>query len=300
MLLVADAGNTSLVKGQVLSEKEYREYIEKYGEKEAYSRIYATTDAKKGALHDEAVAAGYTRFVVPDNIGGRYSVLTAVGLLPMAVAGVDIDKTYPYIFLMRGEQFLKQGKRDLACSDFNEILKLDTIAESGSCRHYALLFLDKKDEALEWMEKIISTDTKNKGSYYDKACLMSHMGKLEDAIAALRLSLEKGFRSFAHIDHDDDMDTIRNLPEFIALIEEYKAKPKVVIEDVGSDTGTGLVTEVQMKKMYSGVYEVPCTINRLELKFIFDTGASDVTISSVEASFITKISAISVISGLLS
>ncbi len=65
--------------------------FEKYGE-EAKNRIYATTDAKTGTLHDEAVANGYTRFVVPDNIGGRYSVLTAVGLLPMAVAGVDIDK----------------------------------------------------------------------------------------------------------------------------------------------------------------------------------------------------------------
>ncbi len=65
---------------------------EKYGPEEAVQRIYATTDAKQGALHDEAVENGYTRFVVPDNIGGRYSVLTAVGLLPMAVAGVDIDK----------------------------------------------------------------------------------------------------------------------------------------------------------------------------------------------------------------
>ena len=69
-----------------------KKLIEKYGEEEAYSRIYATTDKKQGALHDEAVACGYTRFVVPDNIGGRYSVLTAVGLLPLAVAGVDIDK----------------------------------------------------------------------------------------------------------------------------------------------------------------------------------------------------------------
>ena len=69
-----------------------KKLIEKYGEEEANSRIYATTDKKEGALHDEAVAAGYTRFVVPDNIGGRYSVLTAVGLLPLAVAGVDIDK----------------------------------------------------------------------------------------------------------------------------------------------------------------------------------------------------------------
>ena len=69
-----------------------KKLIEKYGEEEAVNRIYATTDARSGALHDEAVAAGYTRFIVPDNIGGRYSVLTAVGLLPLAVAGVDVDK----------------------------------------------------------------------------------------------------------------------------------------------------------------------------------------------------------------
>ena len=60
--------------------------IEKYGEEEAAKRIYATTDANKGALHDEAVAKGYESFVVPDNIGGRYSVLTGVGLLAIASA----------------------------------------------------------------------------------------------------------------------------------------------------------------------------------------------------------------------
>lgn len=69
-----------------------KKLIEKYGEEEAVSRIYATTDKKEGALHDEAVAAGYTMFTVPDNIGGRYSVLSAVGLLPMAVAGINVDK----------------------------------------------------------------------------------------------------------------------------------------------------------------------------------------------------------------
>lgn len=69
-----------------------KKLIKKYGAEEAMTRIYATTDARRGALHDEAVENGYTKFVVPDNIGGRYSVLTAVGLLPMAVAGVDISK----------------------------------------------------------------------------------------------------------------------------------------------------------------------------------------------------------------
>ena len=63
---------------------------ERYGPEEAARRIYATTDRRKGALKALADQAGYETFVVPDDIGGRYSVLTAVGLLPIAVAGVDI------------------------------------------------------------------------------------------------------------------------------------------------------------------------------------------------------------------
>lgn len=65
--------------------------VEKYGAAEASQRIYATTDKTKGTLHDEAVSKGYERFIVPDNIGGRYSVLSPVGLLPLAAAGIDID-----------------------------------------------------------------------------------------------------------------------------------------------------------------------------------------------------------------
>ena len=64
---------------------------EKYGKKEAAERIVATTDKKKGALKTLAEKEGYETFVVPDDIGGRYSVLSPVGLLPMAVAGIDID-----------------------------------------------------------------------------------------------------------------------------------------------------------------------------------------------------------------
>ena len=71
----------------------FREILEnKYGIDEARSRIYATTDKVKGALKTLAQNEGYEQFVVPDNVGGRYSVLTAVGLLPIAVAGIDIDK----------------------------------------------------------------------------------------------------------------------------------------------------------------------------------------------------------------
>ncbi|MBQ2995617.1 MAG: glucose-6-phosphate isomerase [Oscillospiraceae bacterium] len=70
----------------------FRKLLEdKYGKEEAAKRIYATTDRARGALKTLADQAGYETFVVPDDVGGRYSVLTAVGLLPIAVAGVDID-----------------------------------------------------------------------------------------------------------------------------------------------------------------------------------------------------------------
>jgi len=71
----------------------FREFLEdKYGATDAAKRIYVTTDKKKGALKKLADEEGYTTFVIPDNVGGRFSVLTPVGLLPIAVAGINIDK----------------------------------------------------------------------------------------------------------------------------------------------------------------------------------------------------------------
>ena len=71
----------------------FKEKLEKkYGKKEAAKRIYATTDKAKGALKNLSTSEGYETFVVPDNVGGRFSVLTAVGLLPIAVAGINIQE----------------------------------------------------------------------------------------------------------------------------------------------------------------------------------------------------------------
>lgn len=90
----------------------FKDYLEKkYGKEQAKSRIFATTDAKKGALKKLATDEGYETFVVPDDIGGRFSVLTAVGLLPIAASGIDIDQ------LMKGaadarEEFKKPFKEN--------------------------------------------------------------------------------------------------------------------------------------------------------------------------------------------
>ncbi len=81
--------------------------IKKYGEEEANSRIFATTDAHRGALKSEADAAGWESFVVPDDVGGRYSVLSAVGLLPLCAAGIDIEK----ILTVAGETFAALDER---------------------------------------------------------------------------------------------------------------------------------------------------------------------------------------------
>lgn len=71
----------------------FKEYVEnKYGKEEARKRIFATTDVEKGALRKLSEDEGYETFVIPDDVGGRYSVLTAVGLLPIAVAGINIDE----------------------------------------------------------------------------------------------------------------------------------------------------------------------------------------------------------------
>lgn len=85
----------------------FREILEnKYGIDEARSRIYVTTDKEKGALKTLSDMEGYETFVVPDNIGGRYSVLTAVGLLPIATAGIDIER------LMNGARIAQEKYRD--------------------------------------------------------------------------------------------------------------------------------------------------------------------------------------------
>ncbi|MGI6727240.1 MAG: glucose-6-phosphate isomerase [Anaerovoracaceae bacterium] len=96
--------------------------IQKYGEEEAKQRIYAITDRKKGVLREEVKKEGYISFVVPDDIGGRYSVLTAVGLLPIAVAGIDIEamlkgaaaearnKTNGFLYAAIRNELFKRGK----------------------------------------------------------------------------------------------------------------------------------------------------------------------------------------------
>lgn len=203
--------------------------------------------------------------------------------------GIDVDEDYPYIFLMRGEMYRKLGNEEKARKDFETVLAKDTIPVDGSARMYALAFLGRDDEAVQWMDSIIAADPDNAGNYYDKACLNARMGKVEESLAALRQAFELGYRSFAHIEHDDDMDPIRDTPEFKALIEEYLEKMIQYESRVLTHVAEGAESaEIVMRHLSDGHYELPCSINGLTLNFVFDTGADDVCISSLEANFMLK------------
>ena len=113
----------------------FREIIEgKYGIEEAKKRIYVTTDKKKGALKKLSETEGYETFVIPDDVGGRFSVLTAVGLLPIAASGLDIDK------LMEGARVAEDKYGD-------------SLLEYNECYKYAVLrnLLYEKDKSIEML-----------------------------------------------------------------------------------------------------------------------------------------------------
>ena len=145
--------------------------------------------------------------------------------------GLEMNEDYPYLYLMLGELKLKDGDKEGAETDFAEVLRRDTVANDNSCRMYALHFLGKEKEAEEWMDRIIADDPDDAGRYYDQACLYSRMSRPEESIKALRTALEKGYRGFAHIRLDDDMDSVRDIPEFKSIIEEYESRHKEYLKE---------------------------------------------------------------------
>ena len=131
---------------------------------------------------------------------------------------------------------LKWGNDSLAKADFEKVLQKDTVVEAGSCRQYALHFLGNDVEALQWMEKLIADDPADAGRWYDNACLLSRMGRCEEAVEALNTAFEKGYRNFTHLEHDDDMDPVRGRDDYRELVAKYKGihKEETAKGDKGS------------------------------------------------------------------
>jgi clan AA aspartic protease (TIGR02281 family) len=188
---------------------------------------------------------------------------------------------------------LKLGKRELAEADFRKIIEIEDSPEKYECIHYAYQGLGYKEKAIAAMDSIIARKQNSSGVYYDAACLYSKMGMKEESLRYMEMSLEKGYRRFAHMEMDEDLDFIRNSEEYKALINKYKsvkAKSTGKTDTSVSESNSIIdmtTTEIPFVKE-DGVCKVKCSINGLPLHFVFDTGASDVTISTVEATFMMK------------
>lgn len=135
--------------------------------------------------------------------------------------GIEVNDNYAYIYLMRGVQYLKVGDKERANADFNRVLELDTEVKDGSARHYALHFLGRDAEAVEWMNQLISTAPYEFGMYYDAACLYARMGQIYESLDNLRIALYLGYKAKAHIENDDDLDPIRHTEAYKSLMNEY-------------------------------------------------------------------------------
>lgn len=203
-----------------------------------------------------------------------------------------LQPSYDYNYLCRGQLYRRLGKEDLAIKDFNEVLKLDTVpSEQGNTRQYALFYLGDTIKSIEWMNRILTCDSLDdkSGNLYDAACLYSLMGNTKQSLEYMRQCLDLGWSRFTHARKDDDLKNLRELPEFEEMLQQYENErlTKKETESVSQDTLVEKEAEIPFAKE-GGICKVRCTINDLPLYFVFDTGASDVSISSVEAIFMLK------------
>ena len=210
------------------------------------------------------------------------------GALEDYTMAITLQPNVAYAYLNRGVLYRLKGENAKAESDFKQVVRLDSIPEEAECSFYAYYYLGQKDKAIEILNTILDKD--KKGSCYDAACLYSVMGEKEKALSYLRQSLEDGYRRFAHIKRDRDLNNIRNTEEFKVLLKEFEEKhlQEIAADADGDDSAYELKVEEIPFTQESGVCKVKCAINGLPLHFIFDTGATDVSISSVEATFMAK------------
>ena len=178
--------------------------VEKYGVEGARGRIYATTDRAKGALKTESDAEGYEEFVVPDDIGGRFSVLSAVGLLPIAVAGIDIDQ------LMKGAADARTAYSDADLSK-NEAYQYAALRNILYRKGYTTELLENYEPTLqyfgEWWKQLMgeSEGKDQKGIYPSSANFSTDLHSLGQYIQEGRRNLMETVVKVESPRHDVDI-----------------------------------------------------------------------------------------------
>ena len=198
----------------------FRELLEnKYGLKEAKKRIFVTTDAKKGALKQIADEEGYTTFVIPDNIGGRYSVLTAVGLLPIATAGISVEE------LLNGARFAQEKYLDKNLK-YNDCYKYavmrNLLYESEKNIEILVSYEPKMHYMIEWWKQLFgeSEGKEGKGIYPTGAEFTTDLHSLGQYIQEGRrnlfetvINIKESESDMAIHQDEDNLDELNYLAE---------------------------------------------------------------------------------------
>ncbi len=195
----------------------FKEYMEKrYGKKGAQSRIYATTDKARGALKTLADSEGYESFVIPDDVGGRYSVLTAVGLLPIAAAGIDITE------MMKGaQQAYSDCKLPFAENDcYKYVAVRNALYRKGKTTEIMVNYEPSLHFVTEWWKQLFgeSEGKDQKGIFpagVDFSTDLHSMGQyIQDGMRNIFetvLNVEKCKKSMKMISTSDDLDKLNYL-----------------------------------------------------------------------------------------
>ncbi len=224
----------------------------------------------------------YRRGWVKDHTGD------AEGAIEDYTTSIELEPRYSYAYINRGVLYKLIGEKELAKKDFEEVIARDTLLEE-SHTIYALFHLGKVQEAKDLIQKLLSKN-EDASNCYEAACLYSLADETETSLEFLRKALEKGNRKFNHIKRDRDLTNLRSTSGYTEVIEEFEEKWQKELSSDQFDLtieGEEKTVEIPFSKD-GGVCKVRCQINGLPLHFIFDTGASDVSISSVEATFMLK------------
>lgn len=212
---------------------------------------------------------------------------------------IMLEPDVAYAYLGKGDMLMRKGETEKAMEAYRKVIELDTIPGKSSCAMYAFLALGEKDQAIDFMNRVIEQDSNYAGNYYEAACLYSRMGDLDKSMDYLRQSIEKGFSRFHHIMADDDLEALRESDAFKEFYAEHKDRfepptvtESVTVEEGGNDAGDDILppsgkVEVPFTPE-QGCASVKCSINDLPLTFVFDTGAATVSISQLEANFMLK------------
>mgnify|MGYP002558740324 CR=1 FL=1 len=210
----------------------------------------------------------------------------ADGAIEDFTMAILIDPSFVYSYLARGDIYASLGDDDLARSDYQEVIQLDTVPEAGSCAFYAYAALGDEDMAIDFLNKILEENPDDAECNYGAACLYSRMKDQGQALSYLRRALELGFRDFCLIAEDSDLDFVREFPEYMQLLDEFRGNIMAAGEPENHEF-VDKTAEIPFRRD-GETYVVECKVNSLPLRFVLDTGASDVSISDVEAAFMFK------------